>query len=511
MTPAPATGGRRRIGRGVAVLAGLLCLLGLPPALAATPTPAPPTAVRVTAVSASSFTVTARAAAYARAYRLYVSTAKSDVYVANIRAGHTSSARRTATAASPVLSVTGLRYTTALYYFRVAALNGTAQRFSDPIGSVSLRPATPTNVRAFSSAAGTFLTWSSATATGFGIAQATNAAMTGQRRNYTVRGSGHQFTPYRLAKGATYYFRIRALNGATGSYYSALVHAVAESRGQPVRVMTYNILHAALDGTIEGGQRIAAWSLRRIVAARLITGSNADVVSIQEGASWVGAVRGPRQIDSLSAALGGTYALARTEIPPSEPYYFRTSNYILYRTSAYRTVGQGGHWAIGAHWAAYQILQHRSTGARFLFVAPHLAVGAGAANDARRQAETASMVRQAQSLAAAARVPVVYAGDFNSDTARAIHAFDGPGIAMRAAHVADTRQVALARSNERYDSANQYLRTPPAYWQSIDYVFVSPGVAVYSWRLILSLSHGKFVGPMASDHNPVYANVVIPY
>lgn len=82
---------------------------------------------------------------------------------------------------------------------------------------------------------------------------------------------------------------------------------------------------------------------------------------------------------------------------------------------------------------------------------------------------------------------------------------------MRTAHVADAHQVALARSNERYDSANQYLRTPPAYGQSIDYVFVSPGIAVYSWRMIIALSRGRFVGTMASDHNPVYANVVIPY
>lgn len=76
----------------------------------------------------------------------------------------------------------------------------------------------------------------------------------------------------------------------------------------------------------------------------------------------------------------------------------------------HRAVGQGGHWAIGhSRWAAYQILQNRSSGARFLFVTPHLSVGAGTSNDARRQAETTNLLRLAHARAAAAGVPVIYA------------------------------------------------------------------------------------------------------
>ena len=42
--------------------------------------------------------------------------------------------------------------------------------------------------------------------------------------------------------------------------------------------------------------------------------------------------------------------------------------------------------------------------------------------------------------------------------------------------------------------------------------FYTPaGTAIYSWREILNLSSGSFGGTMASDHNPLYAHLVIPY
>ena len=87
-------------------------------------------------------------------------------------------------------------------------------------------------------------------------------------------------------------------------------------------------------------------------------------------------MRGPRQVDDLLKALGGAYGLARTEIPPNESHYFRVGNYVLYKRSAYTPVGSGGHWDLGkipdgrSRYAAYQVLQQRSTGARLLFVTP---------------------------------------------------------------------------------------------------------------------------------------------
>jgi endonuclease/exonuclease/phosphatase family metal-dependent hydrolase len=289
-------------------------------------------------------------------------------------------------------------------------------------------------------------------------------------------------------------------------------HAATVRAEQPIRVMTYNILELSRDGDHEGSGIVAPWSERKAAAARLIKDANPDVVAVQEGSDWVGRPRGVRQVGSLRAALGGVYALAHTEISPEEPHYFRTGVYILYKKAEYRAYGRGWHWALGNHrWAAYQLLRNRMTGARFLFVSTHLLKGNGAANDRQREAETNVLITKARRYAARhGRVPVIYAGDFNSDSDRR-HAFNGPAIAMRDANITDTFNAAHGRVLGRYNSANQYERRPPKAGDHIDYVFASPGVVVRSWRLVMRLSDGRLLGVIPSDHNPVVTNLEFAY
>jgi endonuclease/exonuclease/phosphatase family metal-dependent hydrolase len=236
--------------------------------------------------------------------------------------------------------------------------------------------------------------------------------------------------------------------------------------------------------------------------------SNPDLIGLQEAGSWTGAVRGPRQVDTLTTALGGAYILARTETPPSEPGYFRTANYILYKAAAYRAVGAGWHWTMpSGHFASYQGLENRVTGARVVYVVVHLGVES---TDAVRQADMKWLMSTASSFAAGQHASVIYAGDFNSDV-NAYHLFDGPSVAARAVHVADGLDSAQWLGNQRYNSANGYWRTPPAFGQSIDHIYAPPGVAMVSWRLLLNLTNGSFVGVMPSDHNPLVADMTVPY
>ena len=472
----------------------------------------PPSGVAVASVTASSFTVSTNTSTNAVDYRMYVSSVKTDVYYANIIANTMTSARHTVDSSTPRMTVSGLPYINTPYYYRVVAINGASQRYSD-IYSVGLLPSTPTSLVAHSSSAGTYLTWNAGSATSFVIAQATNSAETANRRDYLVRGETHQFTPYNLVKGQTYYYRIRADNNYTPSTYSVGFTSVTVAHSsQDVRAMTFNVLQLTSDGTVEGGQTVAPWSSRRTAAAALIAQETPDVVAVQEAWPYTQAAVGPRQIDSLVSALGSGYKLAQTEIPPPQKGYFRTGDYIVYNPTVLTPVGIGGSWTIGdSHYAAYQILQYRSSGARFLFTSVHLLPTLNSASyDTARENETKSLLSQASAYAAANHVPVIYGGDFNSDSS-ASHTYDGPGKAMAAVNIADGRSVAQSLSNTQYDTANQYLRTPPAYDQSIDYFFAPPGTAIYSWREILNLSSGSFGGTMASDHNPLYAHLVIPY
>ena len=466
-------------------------------------TPAKPTAVRVAAIGGTSFTVTAARSAYAKKYRLSVATTRAALAVARIR-----TARSTATATSPRLTVKGLPYTTAPYYYRVQAINGTKLRYSD-IGTTYLRPATPTGLRAVGDARhGLALVWGGRAAPRYVVTQATDAALTANVRTYSILSQARTFTPYDLTRGTRYYFRVRAYSGTVASAPSAVVSAVAPASGHNVRVMTYNLMHSSRDGEKVGTETVAPWSQRRQGVVALVRKANPDVLGLQEANDWVGAVKGPRMVDDLRDRLG-TYSLASTEVTPGQRGWFRTARYLLYRTSTYRAVGAGGNWTLDTgRFAAYQVLQHRTTGARFLAVSVHLEAGSGRAVDLRRQAQTERLLSLVKSFQSHTNVPVIYVGDFNSHERNVV---DGPGVAFRAAGHVDADEVAQTLGNRRYNSANRYLRTAPASGLHIDHVYVPPGVAVRGWQVVLNLTGGRFVGPIPSDHNPVAADVVLPY
>ena len=516
-TASNGSGVRRPVrGPGVRALAALAalaitaCLAAAPASATAAPRLAIPTGVRVAAVSHTSLTVAANRVTHARRYRLFASTTASDVYARNLKTRRTS--RHVAVSAKPRLRIGGLQFTTAVYYYRFAALAGSKVRYSS-IRSIRLRPSTPTNLHVTNDSTGTYLTWTSGLTTGLAIAQGSDRDLRKNRRDYTIRGQGTQFTPPGLTKGRTYYFRVRANNGSTVSAYSATVSATVATSQQPVTVMTYNVLTDLADGTMPSGETVAPWnSQRQPGVVRFVGQANPDVISIQEGGGWVTSVQGyggARQVDSLTAALGSSYSLAYTETPPSQHGYTRTGNYILFRNSSYATVGAGGHWFLDSSTtAAYQMLQNTATGAMFLFVAPHLMVGRGASYDSQRENEARTLVQLARAQAGGRLV--IYAGDFNSYLS-ARHQYDGPGRAMRAAHVADGLLVAQSVTNQKFNSANQYRRTPPQDSVSIDHIFADPGVALLTWAELLNESHGRLVGVIPSDHNPVVSAVTVPF
>jgi endonuclease/exonuclease/phosphatase family metal-dependent hydrolase len=466
-----------------------------------------PKRLRVVHVTRSSFTVTARHTAAAHKFRLYASTNHHHLYVKHIKGAH-----RTKFAHRPMLTIRHLHYTTKPYWFRVEARNGSHRRFSADIGSVGLEPSIPTNLAVHTNLAGTYLTWNSGPATGFQITEATDPAMTQNVKTYTTENQDHQFSPPDLEMGTPYYFEIQALNALTTSRASSTVQAVNFTKQQPVRAMSYNLLAISADGRSEGGTHVAPWSQRRDAQVRLIKGVSPDVIAIQEGAWWVGPERGPRQVDDLVSHLGGGYSLATTEIPPSQPHYHRTGVYVVYNSANYATAATGGHWGIGdKRWAAYQILRNKNTGARFLFVAPHLIVIKHGGTDQKRAAETRSLVAQAESYNRAhGNLPIVYAGDFNSDPGKK-HIRNAPSDYMLSQGYDDAYDVAQARSNPDFDSANGYNRVAPSHSLRIDYIFTQPGIPVKSWGMALNLSHHKFAGVIPSDHNPIYANLEIPY
>jgi endonuclease/exonuclease/phosphatase family metal-dependent hydrolase len=460
--------------------------------------------MHVVDVSSSSFTVELSPASHAKSYRLYASPVRSNLYARNL-----SAAQRSGVSRQPRLTIRNLAQPGGQYYYRVEAMNRNRLKYSTVTGPIGLRPAPPAHLRAESNTTQTYVSWSGTSASSYQIEQATSPDMSSGQRFYRVRGGANEFTPYGLAQGRKYYFRVRSVNGSTPSNFSGTTQTVVQSAQQHVRVMTYNVKEAHFDGEHEGGNVVAPWmSERRPAAAALISQASPDVVGVEEAATLIGHHR--RQIDTLRKSLGGGYGLARTEIPPKDPGTHRTGNYILFKKSTWKPVGKGGHWALGdRHTAAHQVLRSRDSGAKFLFVVAHLWQGVGGSSDVMRKHETQVLVQKAHALAARRGVPVVYAGDFNSDSAG--HEFNAPAEVMKQHHIADSFNVAQRRARSNYNTANHYMRRPPHHGLRIDYVFAPQGVGVASWRLIMHLHGGEYAGTIPSDHNPVASDLMIPY
>jgi endonuclease/exonuclease/phosphatase family metal-dependent hydrolase len=497
--------GRRFVGKLSALaLASTLPILAVPPAAdASTPRPAPLTNVQATANDSSSFTVTLDAAANTASYIVYAGATRHAVGSRQL-----GSAPYSSSSDEPQITVSGVPYRNDPYYYRVEAVNGDRHRYSD-ILPVGLQPPAPTDMAAHASDTSAYLTWDNSAAPATTVEQSTSSSFD-DARTYKVNGSTKAFTPYRVAKGQRYFWRVRSVNAGTPSGWSPAVSAVAPNHGHGLRVMTYNVLEASHDGSRESGRRIAPWSKRKVVAARLIRSASPEVVAVQEAASRIR----PHllQVTSLKRQLGHKWAMARTQPPLGTPGT-RSTVFLLYRKDLVTPYGHAGNWSLShrgyRRFAAYQPFKVDSSGTKFLMVTPHLAHGLGHRYDVERRAETKTLIDKSQKYANKLDVSTVFAGDFNSSTSRS-RTFDAATNTMRKHGIADAYTVAQRRVNARYDSGNQYRRTPIKRGESIDHIFATPGVGIKSWRLVMHLHHGHFTGVMASDHSPVLSTVILP-
>ncbi|HEX3705362.1 MAG TPA: endonuclease/exonuclease/phosphatase family protein [Mycobacteriales bacterium] len=496
--------GRRLLATVSAV--GLVTVCGVAQATLATGASASVSGAKLTGATHSSLTITVTG--HASRFRVYVAKVHHQLIAADLHNDPSSGWSK-----SHTLTVTGLKYSTTPYFFRVLAESGRRHAYSATFGPVGLRPSAPTGLAVGHPFGAVSLSWSGGTGTGYVVERASNADFTASTKSYSLTGPDQQFSPGDLTRGASYFFRVRAVNTGTRSVPSNAVSDGPTAASDAITAMTYN-LHEA-DISAPSGE---SWSDRRSKVAAVINTAHPTVVALQEAASWIGAVKGPRQVDDLVSALGGSYKLARTEVPPSEPHYFRTADYILYDPNVVSAVGDGDHWDLGNassgadHWAAYQEFKVTSTGAKFVFASFHLHEQnkAPASDDQIRQDQAASMLRQGSAYAARLSAPIFYAGDTNS-VVESKHKFDGPRVAMQGEHVADAFDVAQSRAGTKYDSANNFERKAPAHRKYIDGVFVPPGVGATAWKQIVDLSHGRFVGVIPSDHNPIVATIEIPY
>jgi endonuclease/exonuclease/phosphatase family metal-dependent hydrolase len=460
------------------------------------------TGLKVAKVTHTSFTVTLDSQGDGWRYRLYASTNKPDIFFDKLK----SAPYQSSLASKPRITLSNLPYRAKAYWWRVQAVKNGSHR-TGAIRSVGLKPEAPTGLRVSTAGGGVALVWGGAASNGFQVQRSADPSFSTGVKTYDGRGLGKVFTPSGLSVGTTYNFRVRNMNVGTPSAWSSTVQAPATSRMQPLRIGQFNV-HK--EGSSLNG--VPPWKDRRQAVAQSVRDGGASVLGIQEAAGFVAGKCSDRQVDDLAKLLGNNWVVAHTDpIPCKEPNWGRTGVYIIYDSNEYRAVGAVGHWKLSENiskpwWAAYQELENKATGARFLMVSTHLVVGNDTKLDKEREAETKNMVQHVAALNLG--LPVVYSGDFNSHDGRS---YDGPGIAMRDANVADAWYVAQHRVRAKYNSANNYQRRPPHTGDSLDHIYGSPGVALLNWKLIMKLKDGAYVGVIPSDHNQLVSDINYPY
>lgn len=326
---------------------------------------------------------------------------------------------------------------------------------------------------------------------------ATNYAMrsSGTRRIKASSGTRMTYVYSGLVTGKTYCFQVRAKKGKSYGKRSPrtckpTVIARGSSTGTVYRVMTYNVCADAC----ADNSRAESWSKRSSLATSLIRSQDPDVLALQEHPHGV---NGPLLTEKLNASYAATT--------------YESAKDLLYKRSRFSIAGgSGGTGSIelsSGRWAVWAELIDKEAGNRHvIFVSAHLTPGKSDATDSLRGRETTNLI-SAINRVNTRNVPVVYAGDFNSNKSRPN---DAPAKSFHVAGYYDAYDLARKLSRPNWNSAADFSAAPgkprdSVKWgDHVDHVWVKPGTSwVTSWSSPAVMQGALYDSPMPSDHKPL--------
>lgn len=264
------------------------------------------------------------------------------------------------------------------------------------------------------------------------------------------------------------------------------------------------------------------WGARRQPVADNILSIAPDVIGLSEATPKTWAGNGRKQYSDLLELVGTPYKLATSGSTSSGTQLAYNSTRLSVASSGVKVLIEKGSARRYAVWAVFK---DKLDGKSFLAITTHLEPGSQKSstyNNVRiRQA------RQVRDLAKAhsGGRPTVVLGDMNSS--RSAQPYNGqykvfvdagyidPIDNAKASWAAGDNALAETMINAPYNSANHFSRTPPRtkfdVGTHIDYMYVSPGVRVETWRQVMSLdAEGNFIGTIPSDHNMIQMQVHLP-
>jgi len=334
--------------------------------------------------------------------------------------------------------------------------------------------------------------WSKATnADKYEVQIATDEGMTKGLRTLTSTPTALKATSLKL--GETYYFRARPFNGSVAGAYTAVASHVMVTEPFNARVLTYNL--CGQDKCVTTSNGMKKWSTRKPIAGALVRSTNSDVIATQESHS---------KDTNFGTELKG-YTLA--SYYSAKSLYYRTAKFTKVRSGIITLNKSRKRYAV---WAE---LQDKATRSRFIVANAHLEPYKGKTYDDLRKAQTKVLIATI-AKANTAKLPVVYAGDYNSNGSNAqkkyLGGYDAPRTVFEDAGIPDAMDAAATVVNDDYNSANQAINPPYRHGHHVDHIYLDPRIEPLQWQVMIRLSGRNYATPFATDHNPLFTAMTVP-
>lgn len=403
--------------------------------------------------------------------------------------------RETARTSNTTAAVSGIAPTSGVdHYYRVMSHNADGSTASRTY-SFNLPVARVTGLTSKSDGKQHLvLNWTAAkNASKYVVQIATSSAMTTGLTSTTTTTPNH--TTAALKPGTTYYVRVQGLNDAIVGGFSSVSSARLGTAGTTARVITYNL--CGQDKCLNSTNKMKKWSTtRKALAGAHVRSANADIIATQESSY-------------IDTKFG-------TQLPGFTLAAHKSAKSLFFKASKYTEVKSGEITLSNAlkKYAVWADLKDIATGTRFIVVDAHLHSGKGKSRDDERTRETTILINAIKKINPYG-LPVIYAGDFNSNASNANQSkykggYDAPLRVFTAAGIVDSYNVSKSFLGAAYNSANQALNPPLKSSHHVDHIFTSADIKTLTWRVMVRLTGSKYTLPFASDHNPIMADLAVP-
>lgn len=273
-------------------------------------------------------------------------------------------------------------------------------------------------------------------------------------------------------------------------FFAFMLACMTTNAQEEIRVMTFNI---RLDHAGDGQHN---WRFRKEAAAELLSLENVDIVGTQEVLK-----------NQLNDFLSGAPAFASIGVGRFDGDTLGEYSAILYRKARFEVLHSGNFWlsetpevAGSKGWDAacerivtWAVMKDLVSNKTFVFMNTHF----DHIGHVARKNSAIMLVEKAKQIAG--DLPLILTGDFNGN-----HESDPIQVILKSGWLHDSGQLTAKKSGPKW-SFHDFGRLPIAERELIDFIFVTDGIQVNSYKNIFKEIGKTFY----SDHNPILVELVL--